>query len=172
VEALGSPLILGGQPNYVTFYQDPPATQLMAAQQRKRIRRENPPPDWVSIAVPRSTIRASLIAVSVAVSVPGTSRTLIFWSPDGGLPSKLRWNIAAFREVFPDADVRSCSIFSRCNELLILFLGAGTLTPVAGAFAYTTSFPNVDLIAGETYFVGFQNVQGLLVNFKHEGPSR
>ena len=38
------------------------------AQQRKRIRRENPPPDWVSIAFPRSTIRASLIAVSVAVS--------------------------------------------------------------------------------------------------------
>ena len=28
-----------------------------------------------------------------------------------------------------------------------LLLGAGTLTPVAGAFAYTTSFPNVDLIA-------------------------
>jgi hypothetical protein len=25
--------------------------------------------------------------------------------------------------------------------------------------------PNVDLIAGETYFVGFQNVQELLVNF-------
>jgi hypothetical protein len=46
-----------------------------------------------------------------------------------------------------------------------VLLGAGTLTPVAGAFADTTSFPNVDLIAGETYFVGFQNVQELLVNF-------
>ena len=49
----------------------------------------------------------------------------------------------------------------------LVLLGAGTLTPVAGAFAYTTSFPNVDLIAGETYFVGFQNVQGLLVNFTY-----
>jgi hypothetical protein len=47
----------------------------------------------------------------------------------------------------------------------LVLLGAGTLTPVAGAFAYTTSFPNVHLIPNETYFVGFQNVQGLLVNF-------
>src|ERR1700737_1789256 len=47
----------------------------------------------------------------------------------------------------------------------LVLLGAGTLTPVAGAFAYTTSFPDVHLIPNETYFVGFQNVQGLLVNF-------
>jgi hypothetical protein len=47
----------------------------------------------------------------------------------------------------------------------LVLLGAGTLTPVAGAFAYTTSFPDVHLIPNETYFVWFQNVQGLLVNF-------
>jgi hypothetical protein len=52
-----------------------------------------------------------------------------------------------------------------------VLLGAGGLIPVAGAFASTTSFPIVNLIAGATYFIGFQNVEGLLVNFTgYEDP--
>ena len=46
-----------------------------------------------------------------------------------------------------------------------MLLGAGGLIPAAGAFASTTSFPIVNLIAGATYFIAFQNVEGLLVNF-------
>lgn len=69
-----------------------------------------------------------------------------------------------------DGRIVNAEIFSGAPDALVL-LGAGELIPVAGAFASTTSFPVVNLIAGATYFVGFQNVEGLLVNFTgYEDP--
>jgi len=69
-----------------------------------------------------------------------------------------------------DGRVVNAEIFSGAPGALVL-LGAGGLIPVAGAFASTTSFPIVNLIAGATYFIGFQNVEGLLVNFtSYEDP--
>jgi hypothetical protein len=47
----------------------------------------------------------------------------------------------------------------------LVTLRAGALTPIADAFAYTNRFAEVTLIAGQTYFIAFQNVQGLDVNF-------
>jgi hypothetical protein len=66
-----------------------------------------------------------------------------------------------------DGRTVNAEIFSGAPGALVL-LGAGGLIPVAGAFASTSSFPIVNLIAGETYFIGFQNVEGLLVNFTHD----
>jgi hypothetical protein len=67
---------------------------------------------------------------------------------------------------FGSADGRSVTaeIFAGAPGALV-FQGAGSLVPAANGFAFTTSFPTIDLIAGEAYFVGFENVQGLLVNF-------
>jgi hypothetical protein len=48
-------------------------------------------------------------------------------------------------------------------------LGSGGLTPVANSFA-TASISPVALTAGTTYFVAFENVYGLGVNFTENGP--
>jgi hypothetical protein len=69
-----------------------------------------------------------------------------------------------------DGRIVNAEIFSGAPGALVL-LGAGGLIPGAGTFASTTSFPIVNLIAGATYFIGFQNVEGLLVNFTgYEDP--
>src|SRR5215471_18080001 len=63
-----------------------------------------------------------------------------------------------------DGRIVNAEIFSGAPGDLVL-LGAGGLIPVAGAFGSTAACPIVNLIAVATYFIGSQNVEGLLVNF-------
>ena len=68
-----------------------------------------------------------------------------------------------------DGRTVTAEIFSGTPGSLTL-LTQGTLVPAAGAFAFSTGFSNTDFVPGETYFLGFRNVQGLLVNFADYGP--
>jgi hypothetical protein len=115
--------------------------------------------------------RASSGNAAIIVSINGTDNPDLAasWNvPEVGwlFTPTFSFTISSIGTKFGSSDGRivNAEIFSGAPGALVL-LGAGGLIPVAGAFASTTSFPIVNLIAGATYFIGFQNVEGLLVNF-------
>jgi hypothetical protein len=130
---------------------------------------------WLALALATG---ASPGNAAIIVSINGMDNPVLSasWNvPEVGwlFTPTFSFTISSIGTKFGSSDGRivNAEIFS-CAPGGLVLLGAGPLIPVAGAFASTTSFPIVNLVAGATYFIAFQNVEGLLVNFTSDVDPR